>query len=64
MHKLRIDGGSSMKKIYNAPEIIEIVSLNICDVITSSTPVVFRKNASTVVGDLDDGAGFIDRTDF
>jgi hypothetical protein len=53
-----------MKKIYNAPEIIEIVSLNICDVITSSTPVVFRKNDSTVVGNMDDAAGFIDRTDF
>ena len=53
-----------MKKIYNAPEIIEIVSLNICDVITSSAPVVFKKNDATVVGNLDDEAGFIDRTDF
>ncbi len=53
-----------MKKIYNAPEIIEIVSLNICDVITSSTPVAFIKNGASVVGDLDNENGFMDRTDF
>lgn len=53
-----------MRKFYNAPEIIEMVSLNVCDVITTSQVTRFTKNDSTVVGNMDDAAGFIDRTDF
>ena len=51
-----------MKKTYSTPEILEIISVSINDVITASGPVMF--NFSNTQGDLDDGLGFRDQMTF